>query len=724
MTNLIKKLFEAKSIAVIGATSDPVKIGGRPIKYLQDQYFTGKVYPINPKYTEIMGIPCFSDISQINDIIELAVLAVSADRVESEIKKCIKYGVHSFVLFSSGFAEANEKGRHLQNNLKKLATEHNLAILGPNCLGMINASTGLVASFTTAMESLQLIKGGFGFVSQSGALAAYFLDLIQKSGVGLSKWVSTGNEVTLDTSHFIDYFVDDPDTKVIGVYLEDIKDGNLFKKSALKAAKKGKPIVLIKAGSSEAGSKAASSHTGSMTGEDSKYQALFEQLGVIRVRSLSEMIRISKSLLYQGFPKDNTLGIISVSGGAGVLLADEAANFGMSVVDFDNESIDKLKKTLPSFATVQNPMDVTGHVVSDQTIFAKTLNILESDTKINNIVIFIGLMKSISNELFKAIKKSNLTEKKHVSVVWIGATREIIERFESINIPVFEDIPDVIETLSQLYKGYDRQKTLLKDTPFLLGIEDSSNNISLENQDTVYELTEYETKNLLKNYDVPFPKEVLIHTINDARIQMHNSGINYPVVLKIESSELLHKSEHGGLLLNITNEKQMIQGIQQLLDRSEYLGIKTQGILIQEMVKFDHELIIGFQRDPILGSTLILGSGGIYVEVLKDITTSYLPVSKETIIQKIKSLKSSKLLEGYRGKPKIDINCLADIILNLSNFFLKHEEKMVELEINPLAINFETGQFWILDGLAITKKSYEELNRLNESTNNLIFLNK
>ena len=442
-------LFNPASIAVVGASSNEMKLGGRPIAYMKKMGYRGTIYPVNPKSRDVQGLPAYPSLSSIGQPIDLAIVATPAAMVEDAIREGITAGVRAFVVFSSGFAELSAEGGEIQSRLRALCDAAGVLLLGPNCLGAINVRNRVIASFTTAMEDHDLIEGGFAFVSQSGALGAYWLDMMFQRGIGVSSWVATGNEAGVTVADAIYHLARDPDTRVIGCYIEDIKDGPAFREAARTAIAAGKPILLIKAGRSETGAAAAASHTGALAGEDARYQALFDQIGILRVNSLLEMGDVARLVLMQPTPTGRNVGVISVSGGAGVLLADELEDAGFTVPPFDAETCERVDAALPDYVSANNPLDVTGGVAGDSSIFGRVLDALGAAPHHDSFVLFIGLMGSISGDLSQSLVRAFAKAGKQVVVVWIGARPDVVAELERNGLPVYPDIPQAVAAMTQ-----------------------------------------------------------------------------------------------------------------------------------------------------------------------------------------------------------------------------------------------------------------------------------
>jgi len=697
MTHTFKNLdvlLNPASIAIVGASDNPLKIGGRPIDYMKTLGYQGKIFPVNPSRDQIQGFKAYPSVSAIGEPIDLAVIAAPAKLVESMVAEGLAANVKSFVIFSSGYGEYSDEGAVAQARLQKMCDDAGALLLGPNCLGAINIRNRMVASFTTAMEQNKLIEGGFGFVSQSGALGAYWLDMVLQRGIGVSSWVATGNEAGITVSDAIYHLAHDPDTKVIGCYIEDIKDGAAFREAALVAAAAGKPILLIKAGRSQSGAAAAASHTGALAGEDVRYQTLFDQTGIVRVNSLSDMTSAARLMLMQPPATGRNVGIVTISGGAGVLLADELDEAGFAVPAFDPETRARVDAALPGFVAANNPLDVTGGVAGDSSMFENVLTALGTAPDHDRFIIFIGLLASISKDLSDSLVTAFSKSGKQVMVVWVGAPKQVVNDLESHGLPVFPDIPEVVramEIVCKVIEGQARAKALAgRDWP-----------LPLPAPETCEPRSEIMAQRFISdNCSLRFPKHVLIQTAAEAGSAF--AQLTPPLVVKLQSPDMLHKSEHGGVALGIETQDDLAKEAQRMLDIAKSGNLRLDGILVQEMAPIAQELIIGFKRDEVFGPLILIGRGGVEVELRPDRVLAYLPLSADEIYALLQGLETSSLFEGYRGGPQGNFRQLAEDLSALGDAFVA-DPTVEEIEINPLALS-KSGQFIALDALSLHRK--------------------
>lgn len=689
-------LMNPKSIAIVGASDAVLRLGGRPIDYMKRLGFAGKLYPVNPKRERVQDLPAFASLSAIGAPVDLAIVAAPAAAVEEIVAEGIGLGIPAFVVFSSGFAEYCEQGAAMQERLQQMCDGAGALLLGPNCLGAINVRQRMVASFTTAMEADAMIEGGFGFVSQSGALGAYWLDMVFQRGLGVSGWIATGNEAGITVADAIHHMAHDPHTRVIGCYIEDIKNGAAFRDAVLAAHCAGKPVLLIKAGRSSTGAAAAASHTGALAGEDVRYQALFDEIGIARVNSLSEMVAAARLLLLQPMTAGHRVGIVTVSGGAGVMLADDLDSAGFSVPPFDDATRARVDAALPGFVSANNPLDVTGGVAGDPGIFRQVLDALGTAPEHDLFVLFIGLMASISEELSESLVATFGNAGKPVAVVWIGARQPVVAAMERHGIPVFADIPEAVGALAAM-------RHLAKGIARASGLASRARPRALPAPASLTGESEVRAQSFIRaNCALAFPTQVLVHDL--AQTRAARETLRGALAVKLQSPDMLHKSENGGVRLGIREVSELVEAVSGMLDIAGRQGLRLDGVLIQEMAPIAHELIVGFKRDAVFGPILLIGRGGVDVELRPDRVMRYMPLDAADVRAMIGELASAPLLDGWRGGPVGDLEALSQDIARLAAAF-GADESIEEIEINPLALTRD-GRFIALDALLLRRSGH------------------
>lgn len=701
----IREILDAREVAVIGASRDATRIGGRPIASMLRAGFAGRIYPINPNSPEVQGLRCYPDVAATgrgpDDPITLAIVATPAAQVEAAVRDASAAGVRAFVVFSAGFGELGGEGRVMQDRLSALARERGLAILGPNCLGLVNPRTGLVASFSTAFDTGMPPAGPFAFVGQSGALGSYFLSVWRETGLGLSTWISTGNEAATNVATAVEELIDDPGVGIIGMYVEDVKDGPALRRAAVRAAAAGKPLLVIKAGRSAIGARAAASHTGAIAGEDAAYEAFFAQHGIIRVRSLTEMVEVGRMLVLQGAPRSARVGVVSVSGGAGVLFADEAADVGLELPKLSEATVTALREALPQFATAQNPVDVTAQVLSDRPRLRRALEALAREPAFDTLVVLVGMMYSLADDVVSAVVDTLGTGpepgardgRKRVAMVWVSAPAAAVERLRAARIPVYGDIPPLIAAIAGPARAEAARARL---APAVADVD-----AAVPRRGETVSLSEWRARQRLAGADLPAPRSLLVTDDETLGAALAPGRLDFPLVAKLQSPALLHKTEHGAIALGLRDAAAARDAVARLQAAAQRLGVPLEGVLLQEMERFDVELLVGLRRDPVFGPVLALGTGGILVELVREVRLLFPPFDADRVVDTLAALRAGTLLAGFRGKPAIPLEIVAEPITRLAQFYLAHAGEIEEVEVNPLAVDLARRRVVALDALVV-----------------------
>lgn len=682
--------FNPKSIAIIGASSDLTKIGGRPIDALLKRGYTGRVIPINPRYSEIAGLACYPTVLDVPGDIDLAIISVPAHLVLEAMSQCAQKNIKAVIIFTSGFAEVGTKGKALQQELTELAKEHDMLILGPNCFGLINLNNSVMASFAHIVDLEPVSPKSLGFVTQSGAFGAMMYTQALQEGVGFSSFVSVGNEANLGFSDFMTYLLDDPETKVLGGYLEGARNGAKLRRMAEKALQKQKPVLVMKVGRSQSGSRAASSHTGSLAGDDLVYDAFFKQVGIIRIQSLPELT--SFVIVHNGHkPQGRNVAILSGSGGAGVFIADQCESVGLSVPELKGETLRKLEGYLPFFASAKNPIDLTAQVGTEPELLGKCLRTVLADENIHAVFINMGFSDQTGPIMVRDIIDAYQSTTKPVILLSTVFSRsqlavELINEMKQLGIPV---LADSLQAVNALANSVRYQEKLDQFQRRGLAQEESAaaqERILYKELQGPEQLTEYECKQILNRYGIPITKEKLATSPEEA-VQIARE-IGYPVVLKIQSPQLMHKTESGGIKLNISSDEEVRTAYEEIMIKAKAYrpDAEIKGVLVQEMLRDGLEVIVGTTQDPVFGPVVMFGLGGIFVEALKDVSFRVAPLHREDVQEMIREIKGYKILQGMRGKPPVDFESLINAILKVSQFVMDYKTEIRELDINPLVV--------------------------------------
>ncbi len=684
---MLRSLFSPKSVAVIGASRNPGKLGYEVLKNLMDSGFPGEIYPVNPKSSEILGFTCFPGIRNIDQEVDLAVVMIPARFVISCLEDCGKKGVKAAIVISAGFRETGHEGLLAEREMARLAEKYGMAILGPNCLGLIDTNTPLNASFAADMP----IKGNIAFMSQSGALCTAILDMSFGRGLGFSSFVSLGNKAHLNEIDLLNYWKDDPNTRVVIAYLEGIADGARFIEAA-SAFTKVKPLVAVKAGVTNAGSKAVSSHTGSLAGSENAYEAAFKQSGVIRAGSVEDLFDLAQALSLQPLPLNDQVAVVTNAGGPGIMATDALEKAGLRLASLAQPTMKELSERLPPAASVINPVDVLGDALADR--YETALDTLSRDNNVGAIMVILTpqIMTQVE-ETAKTVAKVAMRTEKPILACFMGQanTAKGVEILSKHQIPNYLYPERAVQALkAMVYQKRWQEKTSYPIHHFDVDAGRVRLAIEQARKSGRLELGESEARNILAAYGVPMPKSRICKNADEAVAFADEVG--YPVVMKISSPDILHKTDIGGVKLGITGPGDVKDSFDLLVFRAlRYMpDAEIFGCMVQKQVKGGTEVIVGMNRDPQFGPLVMFGLGGIYVEVMKDVAFRIAPFSRTDAVEMIEEIRSSRLLHGVRGEGRKDIDALVDILLRVSQLATDFPE-IVELDINPLVV-FKEGQ--------------------------------
>ncbi len=690
---MLDKFFSPRAVAVVGASREEGKVGHSLMKNLVDHGFAGPIYPVNPKATDVLGKKCFSDISSLPDGIDLAVIAIPAKLVPNAIEECGRKGIAAAIVISAGFKEVGEEGKELEQQLFNAAMASGVRVLGPNCLGLISTKAKLNASFAAEHPE----DGDISVISQSGALCTAILDWAVRNHIGFSKLVSIGNKVDIDEETLIEALSEDSHTKVIVGYLEDIANGPHFMRTAERVTKK-KPIILIKAGTTEAGSKAASSHTGSIAGARMAYQCAFRRSGVLQAPSLEALFDYAQIFSYQPLLKGRRIAVLTNAGGPGIMAADAVENIGLSFAVISDATKAKFREFLPAAANISNPIDILGDAPAE--VYGKALKIILEEEGVDGVVVLLTPQAMINVE--EAARQIAHTAKDHakpVAASFIGAERvaEGIEILQKNRIPHYPTPERAVEALSMLgeyVKWLERPRRVIKR--FAVNTMKVDRVIRFSQKRNQLNIGEQESKEILAAYGFTVPRDSLARNADEAVSQA--SVIGYPVVMKIVSPDIVHKSDAGGVRVALTGPGQVRDAFELMMMRvhDKEPGARIHGVLMQEMVTEGREIIVGMTRDPQFGPMLMFGLGGIYVEVLRDVSFQLAPITSEEALEMLFGTKTYKLLQGVRGEKSVDMQLVAECIQRISQLSMDFPQ-IEEMDINPLKISSEGARAVAVD---------------------------
>jgi acetyltransferase len=682
MTPPLDTFFKPRSVAVVGASREPEKLGYAVLANLKEGGFPGPLYPINPKADEILGLKAYPSVSDVPDPIDLAVIIIPYRFVPAALEQCGQKGIPSVVVISAGFREAGREGLERERELIAIARKYNLRLIGPNCLGVIDTATPLNASFAAGMPP----AGPVAFMSQSGALGTAVLDVAMAGSIGFSKFISLGNKADVSEIDLLEALSDDPASKVILIYVEGLPDGRKFIQVAQKVTRH-KPVVAIKSGVTASGSRAVSSHTGSLAGSETAYKAGFAQAGVLQVNSMESLFDYALAFAYQPLLKGDRIGIVTNAGGPGILATDALERAKMIIPRLATETVETLSPQLPGEASVANPVDVLGDAPAER--YDHAIKLVLADPNVDGLLVIVTPQAVTEiEETAHVIGRNARGSDKPVLACFMGEARvrvgiEILRQYGVPNYPYPDRAATALAAMSAYRRERERPIAVAEECqvcrPPVQGLFER---IRAEGRVTIGDL---EAREVLEAYGFPIPKARLAKTAEEAVQTAEEFG--YPVVLKIASPDILHKTDVGGVKLDLRSPTDVRDAFDLIVYRAgRYVeGARIWGCLVQQMAPQGREVLLGMTRDPQFGPLVAFGLGGIYVEALKDVAFRVAPFSREEADEMIREIRSYALLEGVRGEPPADHEAMVDALLRVSQLVTDFPE-IVEMDINPLMV--------------------------------------
>lgn len=702
LMSAITHLLEPRSIVVVGASDDPTRIGGRPLHYLRASGFAGLIQAVNPNRDSVQGYPSFPSVSALPAPVDLAIIALPAEMVTATLDECGEKGIRTAIVFSAGFAETGETGRAMQEAVLTICSRYGLRVLGPNCLGAFNTHIGFYGTFTQAFSTGFIEPGPLAIASQSGACGGHLAYLCRQRNIGIGYWITTGNEADIDLSDCLLWLARSPKVKVIMAYAESIRDGAKFVEALRMARELGKPVILLKVGRSASGARAAASHTGALAGEDAVYDAVLRQFGAHRANSIEEMLDVAYACLAEQKFTNNKLGLVTVSGGVGVQMADAADEFGLEIPQLSDAAQAQIKALIP-FASAANPIDLTAQLTNDRTLLGRCIDLALAESGFGAILCFLTSAPAspvVADSMFESFKTLRGKNPDLLIVLSFVAPMDVVRRFEGAGLLVFEDANRAIKALAALSRfeasfraACDRSGRALPDAIELPALG--------ANRPEVFD--EHSAKQVLAEVGIPSLPEVLAR--NPEQVQAAVAQFDRPVALKIVSPDLLHKTEIQGVVLNVTSPDAAREVAGEMLERVrvQFPAARLSGILVAPMCEKGLETICGVYQDPVFGPVVLFGLGGIYVEVLKDVALRLAPFDQDEALAMIGEIRGAALLRGVRGKPAADIEALARVLSRLSAFAHANRSWVAEIDINPFMV-LEAGRGgFALDALIQTR---------------------
>jgi acyl-CoA synthetase (NDP forming) len=688
--------FKANGVAVIGASDDITKIGGRPVQLLRKYGYAGPIYPINPKGGTIQGLPAYASILDTPTAPDMAILAVPVQATLQAVRDCARRGVRGVIVLSAGFAEAGPDGAALQAELVRVVRSHGMRLLGPNCLGTVNVVDKLVGSFSIALEQNMPPAGQVGIVSQSGNIGSFTMSNMAQRGLGVSRFIATGNEADVDVADGIASLAQDPDTRIILCCMETCRDAGRLIAALDMARQQQKPVIVLKIGATEQGQAAAASHTGALTGSDAVFDAVFRRYGVLRVRSFEDLLHVGHAaalLRAERLPATDAVTLVAASGGFGIMMADAMVEAGMTLPQLDDATKDLIREAVPNAGT-NNPVDASAQMSARPDILLKMLTALQNDSNGSTLVLLLALSlynPRLRGVYLEALSKIRLSHPDRLLILISQGPADAVAEINALGIPVFPSIPAAASGLAGLVKL--GQLTTLPTAAAYDGPVDRVDPAVFRN--------EFHAKQALAAAGISVPREEVVTSGDDAVRSARATG--YPVVLKIASEDIAHKTEIGGVALNLQGDDAVRQAYDRLMANAQKHApeARLDGVLVAPMVSGGVELIAGVSRDPVFGPVVMVGLGGIYAEILKDVAVQVAPVSEDEALRMIRSLKMFPLLDGARGQVKADVAAAARTVARLSEFACRHASDVAEIDMNPILVKPEGEGVLVLDALMV-----------------------
>lgn len=668
-------LFRPRSIAVIGASDDSRKIGGRPIRYMQEAQSAVKVYPVNPTRPQVQGLKAYSSAAVIGEPVDQAIIAVPARQAEEAVADACAAGVRSIVMFTAGFAEAGEEGAAAQARILKMIRDSGARLLGPNAMGSFNTADRIFSTFSTAMDRGTPAVGRVGMVSQSGAVGSYLQNLVISRGMAISKFVATGNEADVQAAECLEWMAQDADTDVLMLYMEGCRNGPALVRALRTARRMKKPVIVFKAGRTEAGQTVAASHTGALAGSVQVFDTVLREAGAWSCQTLTEMVDVTYACAQGRLPVDKTLAIITVSGGVGVMSTDAAMEAGIELPPISKATLAAIQAELP-LAVGLNPVDTTAQTVGDRTILTRTVERVLRDRSFGSAMLFFSNVGRNAKDmaiLAEPLAALRAEFSQMQLALCVQTTPEFKQQLEGLGYLIFEDPAFCVKALAAA-----AELSLLRGLPLELPDVREIEPISLRQSPD-----EAQSKAILAKARLPFAEEHVAATADEAVAAAE--AVGYPAVIKVLSAQIAHKSEVGGVALNLKDAAAVREAFARVIGNAGQAepDADIRGVTVAPMIVGGVQTIIGAHRDSTFGPVVMFGLGGIYTEILKDTVLRTAPVTREAALDMIRSIRTFSILDGARGQEKADLDAIADAIVAVSHFIAAQGPEVESVEINP-----------------------------------------
>lgn len=706
MDSSLEPFFRPRAIAIVGASEDFTKINGRPLKFLLDKGYPGRIYPVNPKYQTLAGLHCYPSVSAIPGPVDLAIVAVPAKAVPAAVADCGAKGVPAAVVFSSGFGEMGEEGRRLEADVAAAARRAGLRLCGPNTLGFMNTFDRVLATFSQAGEG-DTPPGPVAFVTQSGAFGTAMVALGRQQGLAFGYFVNSGNEADLGFADLLAWVVEDPRIKVVAGYIEGLRDGRKLLEVAERALEVGKPLVITKVGRSAAGARAASSHTGSLAGSDRVYTGVFRQKGILRALHEEALLDMAAAFSVCALPAGSGLGIVTQSGGAGVLMADRAEEQGLAVPELSAETQAALRKVVPAFGAVRNPVDITAQFIADPGLLRAALELVLQDPKVDVAIFYLGLMERFADQVVENLREVHAGAAKPFLVAWVAAPEAARRALREAGICVLPTASRAVDAVQGLVEFAGRRRRRVAGGPAShepaapAGTAALARVIATTRAAGARVLGTSEAFEILTAYGVPVARTRLVTSAAAAAETLRQLG--GPVALKVESSAIAHKTEADAVRLDVRDAEAARRAFDEVIANARRYrpDAPIQGVLVQEMIAGGIEAVVGLHHDPQFGPVVMVGLGGVLVEALEDVAFGAAPLSREDAREMLASLRGARVLAGVRGRPPADVDALLEIMLAVSRLGIDAAGAVAELDINPLIVRPQGAGATAVDALIV-----------------------
>ncbi|OFW55570.1 MAG: acyl-CoA synthetase [Candidatus Solincola sediminis] len=683
---MLDEFFRPSSITLIGASESPGKVGTVVLENIIKSGYGGKIYPVNPSHKEVQGLGCYPSITDLPETPALAIIIVPAKNVEQVLEECAHKGIKGVVIITAGFKESGQEGYRREKRLYAIVKQNGMRVLGPNCLGIADTNTPFNATFANRAP----MRGKVAFMSQSGALCTAVLGWSEENSLGFSEFISLGNKMDLNESDFLEALESDGNTNVIAAYLEGVVNGERFLEVTRRVSRT-KPVIVFKAGVTQAGARAVSSHTGTLAGSESAYTAAFKKCGAVRADTIKDLFMMARGFANQPPPKGGRVAVVTNAGGPGIITSDALERGGLTLAQFKEETAQELRNALPKAASAYNPVDVLGDAGPDR--YKVAIQTIIKDPGIDALLVILTPQAITKPEdVATAIVESTQGIDMTLLSIFMGGpdVNKAEEIFNEADIPNFRFPEEAVGTL-RCMKAYNDFLMRPRDTRvrFQVDKERVRQVIRKMRDEHRKELVEVEAQQILLAYGLPVAKTMLATNLEEGI--KAGREIGYPVVAKIASPQILHKTDVGGVAVGINNSDELISAYEKITDNARRMvpDADIWGILIQEMLPESRELIIGMNRDAQFGPLLLVGLGGVYVEVLKDVSLRLAPIGEEEAREMLHELKSYWLLQGARGERPADIDSVIEAMLRVSQLVTDFPD-INELDINPLRVMDDT----------------------------------